>query len=330
MRRRAFIFALGGAAAASSNLWPLAACAQQAALPVIGYLSGSSAAERAPLLAAFRQGLGEIGYVEGRNVAIEYRFADGQYDRLPTLAADFVRRPVAAIFAGDAPSALAAKAATATIPIVFNSGGDVVQIGLVASLSRPGGNITGVNLIAGPLSAKQFELLHELVPKAKTIALLINPENANAVRDTITVQEAAGALGVRVVVLRQSTQIGLETVFASIVQENAGALLVNADVFFTSQRDQLVAMVARHAIPAIYAWREFCAAGGLISYGPSLASGYHQCGVYIGKVLKATKPSELPVIQPTKFELVINLKSAKALGLELPATLLTRADEVIE
>ena len=326
MQRRAFITLVGGTAAT----WPLAVRAQQPAIPIIGFLGGSSAAERAPLLTAFRQGLSEIGYEEGRNVAIEYHFAEGRYDRLPTLAADLVRRPVVAVVAGDAPSALAAKAATATIPIVFNSGGDVIQIGLVENLSRPGGNITGVNLIAGPLPAKQFELLHELVPKTNTIAFLINPENANAERDTLTVQEAAHLLGVNVVVLRQSTQVGLETVFASIVQEKAGALRVNADIFFTSQRDQLVELAARHGIPAIYAWREFCAAGGLVSYGPSLTAAYHQCGIYIGKILNGVRPSELPVIQPTKFELVINLKTAKALGLTVPPAVLATADEVIE
>ncbi len=326
MKRREFISLLGGAAAA----WPLAARAQQAATPVVGYVSGSSAAERAPLLTAFRKGLGDIGYIEGRNVMLEYRFAEGKYDQIPGLAMDLVRRPVAVIFAGDAPSALASKAATATIPIVFNSGGDVVQIGLVGNLRRPDGNITGVNLIAGPLPAKQFEILHEVAPKAKTIALLINPENANALRDFTTVQEAARSLGVRVVVLRSSTKTSFENIFSSLAQEKAGALLVNADVFFTSERDYLVAMSARHGIPAIYAWREFSAAGGLISYGPSLADGYHQCGLYVGKILNGAKPSELPVIQPTKFELVINLKTARVLGLTVPPTLIARADEVIE
>lgn len=326
MRRREFIRVLGGALAA----WPLAARAQQAATPVVGYVSGSSAAERAPLLTAFRKGLGDVGYVEGRNVAIEYRFAEGKYDQIPGLVMELVRRPVAVIFSGDAPSALASKAATATIPIVFNSGGDVVQIGLVGNLRRPDGNITGVNLIAGPLPAKQFEILHEVAPQAKTIALLINPENANALRDSTTVQEAARSLGVRVVVLQSSTRTSFENIFSSLVQEKAAALLVNADVFFTSERDYLVAMSARHGIPAIYAWREFSAAGGLISYGPSLADGYHQCGLYVGKILNGAKPSELPVIQPTKFELVINLKTAKALGLTVPPTLIARADEVIE
>jgi putative tryptophan/tyrosine transport system substrate-binding protein len=326
VRRREFIAALGSATVA----WPLTTRAQQPALPVVGVLSGSSAAERVAVLTAFRQGLNEIGYVEGQNVAIEYRFAEGQYDRMPTLLADFIQRPVTVIFAGDAPSALAAQAATKTIPIIFNSGGDVVQIGLVASLSRPTANLTGVNLIAGPLSSKQFEILHELVPNAKIVALLINPQNANAERDIASVQEAASVLGLRALVLRASTKADFETVFATLVQEKAGALLVNADVFFTSQRDQLVAMAAGHAIPAIYVWREFCLAGGLISYGPSIAAGYHQCGLYVGKVLNGTKPSELLVIQPTKFELVINLKTAKALGLTVPLIMQMTADEVIE
>jgi putative tryptophan/tyrosine transport system substrate-binding protein len=325
MRRREFIRLIGGASA-----WPLGARAQQSSLPMVGYISGSSAAERAPLLHAFRQGLGEVGYAEGRNVTIEYRFAEGKYDRMPGLVADLINRHVVAIFAGDGPSALVAKAATTKTPIVFNSGGDVVHIGLVANLNRPGGNITGVNLIAGPLAAKQFEILHELIPKAKTIAFLINPENANARQDSATVQEAARLLGVRVVVVRSSDKISFENIFASLVLEKAGGLLVNADVFFTRERDDLVAMSARHAIPAIYPWREFCVAGGLISYGPSLAGAYHQCGLYMGKVLNGTRPSELPVIQPTKFELVLNLKTARAFGLTIPPTLVARAEEVIE
>jgi putative ABC transport system substrate-binding protein len=326
MRRREFIALAGGAAVT----WPLAARAQQPAPPVVGFLGGSSAAERASLLSAFRQALNESGYVEGRDVTIEYRFAEGQYDRMPALIADLVRRPVNVIFAGDLPSALAAKAATTTIPIVFNSGGDVVQIGLITSLSRPSANVTGVNLIAGPLSSKQFELLHELVPNAKTIGLLTNPQNANAGGDAATVQEAARVLGARAIVLRASSKDDFASVFATITQEKVGALLVNADIFFTSERDRLVAMVARDAIPAIYAWREFCAAGGLISYGPSLAAAYHECGLYVGKILKGAKPSDLPVTQPTKFELVVNLKTAKALGLAVPHNLLVLADEVIE
>jgi len=324
--RRQFISAIGGATFA----WPLAARAQQSPMQVVGFISGSSAAERVAVLTAFHQGLSEIGYVEGQNVRIEYRYAEGQYDRMPTLLADLIQRRVSVIFAGDAPSALAARAATTTIPIIFNSGIDAFQIGLVASLSRPTANLTGVNLAAGPLSSKQFAFLHELVPNAKTVALLVNPKNANAERDTAAVQEAASVLGLRALVLRASTKADIETAFATLTQEKAGALLVNADVFFTSQRDQLVAMAARQAIPAIYAWREFCEAGGLISYGPSLAEAYRQCGLYVGRVLNGAKPSDLPVIQPTKIELVINLKTAKALGLTVPMIMQMTADEVIE
>jgi len=324
--RRGLIAGLGGVILTG----PPGVRAQQPALPVIGFLGGSSAADRAPFLAVFRAGLSESGYVDGRDVTIEYRFADGQYDRMPSLAAELVRRPVNVIFAGDLPATLAAKAATSSIPIVFNSGGDVVQLGLVASLNRPGANVTGVNMIAGPLSSKQFDLLHELVPGAKIIGFLANPQNANADADSATVQEAARALGARLIILEASTDDDFEKVFARIAQEKVGALLVNADVFFTSERDRLVKMAARNAIPTIYAWREFCLAGGLISYGPSIAASYHECGLYVGRILKGAKPSEVPVIQPTKFELVINLKTAKALGLAVPHDLLALADEVIE
>ena len=302
MRRREFITPLGGVAA----VWPLAARAQQGPLPVIGFLGGSSLAERRPLLAAFRQSLADSGYIEGQNVAIEYRWAEGQYDRLPALAADLVRRKVAVVFAGDGPSALAAKAVTTAIPIVFNSGIDPIQAGLVTSLSRPGGNLTGVNMVPGPLQAKQLGLLHELVPAAKTIALLINPNNANAEHDAATVQEAGRAISV------------------------AGALLVNSDVFFTGRRDQLVALAARHALPLMSAWREFPLAGALISYGPSLAASYRQVGAYTAKILNGARPADLPVVQPTTFELVINLKTAKALDLNVPLHLEQLADEVIE
>jgi len=302
MKRREFITLLGGAAAT----WPLAARAQQGPLPVIGFLGGSSLAERRPLLAAFRQSLADSGYIEGQNVAIEYRWAEGQYDRLPALAADLVRRKVAVVFAGDGPSALAAKAVTTAIPIVFNSGIDPIQAGLVTSLSRPGGNLTGVNMVPGPLQAKQLGLLHELVPAAKTIALLINPNNANAEHDAATVQEAGRAISV------------------------AGALLVNSDVFFTGRRDQLVALAARHALPLMSAWREFPLAGALISYGPSLAASYRQVGAYTAKILNGARPADLPVVQPTTFELVINLKTAKALDLNVPLHLEQLADEVIE
>jgi ABC-type uncharacterized transport system substrate-binding protein len=325
MRRRKFITLVGGAAT-----WPLAARAQQPRLPVIGFLGGSSLGERRPLLVAFRQALAEAGYIEGQNVAIEYRWAEGQYDRLPALAADLVHRQVAVVFAGDGPSALAAKAATTTIPIVFNTGIDPVQVGLVTSLSRPGGNLTGVNLIAGPLPAKQLGLLHELVPAAKTIAVLINPKNANAEHDAVTVQEAARAIGVQVVVTRAAAENDFEAVFDTLARERAGALLVNSDVFFTSRRDRIVALAARHALPVMSPWREFPLAGGLVSYGPSIAAAYRQIGIYTGKILNGAKPGDLPVVQPTTFELVINLKTAKALGLDVPLHLEQLADEVIE
>jgi putative tryptophan/tyrosine transport system substrate-binding protein len=324
MKRREFITLLGGAAAG----WPLAARGQQAAMPVVGFLGGSSLAERRPLLVAFR--LTEARYIEGQNVAIEYRWAEGQYDRLPALAADLVRRQVAVIFAGDGPSALAAKAVTTTIPIIFNTGIDPVQVGLVTSLSRPGGNLTGVNLIAGPLPAKQLGLLHELVPAAKTIAVLINPKNANAEHDAATVQEAARAMGVQILVMRAVAENDFETVFATLARERAGALLVNSDVFFTSRRDQLVALASRHTLPLMSAWREFPLAGGLISYGPSLSAAYRQIGAYTAKILNGAKPADLPVVQPTTFELVINLKTAKALALSVPLHLEQFADEVIE
>jgi putative tryptophan/tyrosine transport system substrate-binding protein len=275
------------------------------------------------LLVAFRKGLSESGYVEGQNVAIEYHWAEGQYHRLPALAAELARRPVAVIAALDGPAAVAAKAATTTIPIVFNTGIDPVTVGLVVSLKRPGGNLTGVNMIAGPLPAKQFGLLHEVMPAARIIALLINPNNANAERDAAIVQEAARAVGRQILVTRAVTETDFETVFATLVREGAGALLVNSDVFFTSQRDQIVALAARHAIPVMAAWREWPVAGGLMSYGPSLAGAEQQVGVYTGKILKGAKPADLPIIQPTTFQLVINLKTAKALALTIPSGVLS-------
>jgi putative tryptophan/tyrosine transport system substrate-binding protein len=320
MRRRNFIAGVAGAAA-----WPLAARAQQRALPVIGFLGGSSLTERRYLLVGFHQALTEAGYVEGQNVAVEYRWAEGQYGRLPALAADLVRRHVTVIVAGDGPSALAAKAATMII-----HGIDPIQSGLVTSLARPGGNLTGFNLIAGPLPAKQLGLLHELVPAAKTIAVLINPNNANAERDAATVQEAARAIGVQILVTRAAVESDFETVFATIAAERAGALLANSDVFFTSRRDQIIALAARHALPVMSPWREFPLAGGLISYGPSISAAYRQIGVYAAKILNGAKPADLPVMQPTTFELVINLKTAKALGLNIPLHLQQLADEVIE
>jgi ABC-type uncharacterized transport system substrate-binding protein len=326
MTRRKFITLLSGAAAA----WPLGARAQQPTIPMIGLLSGSLPTERKPLLVAFKKGLAESGYIEGRNVTIEYRWAEGQYHRLPALAAELAQKQVAVMVAFDGPSALAAKAATTTIAIVFNTGIDPVTVGLVASLDRPGSNLTGVNMIAGPLPGKQFGLLHEVIPAGRTIALMINPDNANAARDAAIVQEAARAVERQILVTRAVSETDFATVFATLVREGAGALLVNSDVFLTSQRDQIVALAARHAIPVMAAWREWPLAGGLMSYGPSLAAADHQVGVYTGKILKGAKPTDLPIIQPTTFELVINLKTAKTLGLTIPPGVLAIADEVIE
>ena len=327
MRRRDFIIVLAGAMAA----WPLAGRAQQKAMPVIGVLSAtSSSTSSGPFMGAFRQGLREAGYVEGQNLAIEYRWAEGHYDRLPALAADLVGRKVDLIMASSPPSALAAKSATSTIPIVFRSGADPVADGLVASLARPGGNLTGVSFVADELTAKRLELLSELVPRAGVIALLMNPNNATAERVIRDVQEAARTKGLQLHVLKASSESEIDTAFASLVQLHAGALVVGADPFLSSRREQLVALASRRAVPSIYAWREFAASGGLISYGPSLTSAFRLVGTYAGKVLKGAKPADLPVQQPTTFELVINLRTAKALGLTVPQSMLTRADEVIE
>jgi len=326
MRRRDFIIFLAGAMAA----WPLAARAQQKTVPVIGVLNATSPGpSSAPFMGAFRQGLREAGYVEGQNVAIEYRWAEGHYDRLPALAADLVGRKVDLIMASTPPSALAAKSATSTIPIVFRGGADPVRDGLVASLARPGGNLTGVS-IADDLTAKRLELLSELVPRAGVIALLINPNNANAERVIRDVQEAARTKGLQLHVLKAGSESEIDTALASLVQLHAGALVVGADPFLSNRREQLVALASRGAVPSIYAWREFAASGGLISYGPSLTSAYRLVGAYAGKVLKGAKPADLPIQQPTTFELVINLKTAKALGLTVSRSMLMRADEVIE
>ena len=328
MRRRDFIIFLAGAMAA----WPLAARAQQKAMPVIGVLSANSASTSSgPFMGAFRQGLSEAGYVEGQNLAIEYRWAEGHYDRLPALAADLVGRKVDLIMANSPPSALAAKSATSTIPIVFRHGGDPVRDGLVASLARPGGNLTGVSQLGDEgLTAKRLELLSELVPQARVIALLVNPNNSTAERVIQEVQQAARVKGLQLHLLKASSESEIDTAFASLVQLHAGALLVAADPFLSSRREQLVALASRHAVPSIYAWREFAAAGGLISYGASLTSAFRLVGHYAGKVLKGEKPADMPVQQATKFELVINLKTAQALGLTVPQALFLRADEVIE
>ena len=324
MKRREFITMLGGAVA-----WPLAAPAQQPAMPVIGFLNSSSPQAYVGRLRAFQQGLSETGYVDGRNVAIEYRWAEDHYERLPAHAVELAGRQVSVIAATPTVAALAAKAATTTIPIVFLFGGDPVEAGLVASLNRPGGNITGVSFLSGALGQKLLELLHELVPAATSIALLANPANPVAAKLT-DFQEAARALSLRQLVLEASSERDIDLVFASLVQQRAGALIVQAEPLFFNRRDQLLALAARHEIPAIYPYREFPAAGGLMSYGASLADAYRQQGTYVGKILRGAKPADLPVMQSSKFELVINLKTAKTLGLEVPLPLLIRADELID
>jgi putative ABC transport system substrate-binding protein len=324
VRRRELMLLLGGAMTAARALR-----AQQKAMPVIGYLHYASPGPNAPNVAAFRQGLSGTGYVEGQILAIEYRWAEGRYDRLPTLATDLVGRAVDVIVAAGPPSARAAKSATSTIPIVIATA-DPVGEGLVASLARPGGNLTGASALTVELMAKRLELLSELVPQARVIALLVNPNNPTAERIIRDVQEAARAKGMQLLVLKAGAEGEFETAFDPLVQLEAGGLVVGGDPFFFSRRDQLVALAARHALPAIYESREFATAGGLISYGSSLTAAYRQTGSYAGKILKGTKPADLLVEQPTTFELVANLKTAKALGLTVPPSILARADEVIE
>jgi putative tryptophan/tyrosine transport system substrate-binding protein len=326
VKRRDFITLLGGTAAA----WPLAARAQQPTMPVIGFLSGVSPRPFAQRLAAFNRGLNETGTIEGRNVAIEYRWAEGQYDRLPALATDLVGRRVVVIVAYTDRAALAAKAATTTIPIVFLIGSDPIKLGLVASLARPGESITGVSWFGADLEAKQLSLLHELVPNAAIIALLVDLNVPNAASRVSQVQAAARALGLQLVVLNARTPSDIDMAFASLVRERAGALVVGAGAFLLSRRDQIIALAARHAIPAIYGFREYSADGGLISYGNDIPDAFRRAGVHTGRILKGDKPADLPVERATKFELVINIKTAKALGLEVPSSMQWLADEVIE
>ncbi|HYN13226.1 MAG TPA: ABC transporter substrate-binding protein [Burkholderiales bacterium] len=325
MRRREFIALLGGAAA----VWPGAARAQQPAMPVVGFLNGASPELSAQLVAPFRQGLAEAGFAEGRNVALEFRWANGQYDRLPALAADLVRRQVSVIAATSTPTGLPAKAATTTIPIVFVTGSDPVEQGLVTSLKRPGGNLTGATTLAVEMGQKRLELLHELVPKATLIGVLVNPTGPNLATVSRDLQAAARTVGLPIHLLHASGEGDFDAVFASLAQLRAGALVIGTDTFFNSQSRKLGALTLRHAMPAIYQYREFAAAGGLMSYGGSITDAYRMAGVYTGRILKGEKPSDLPVQQSTKAELFINLKTAKALGLAVPPALLIRAEEVI-
>jgi putative ABC transport system substrate-binding protein len=324
--KREFIAAVGAAALA----WPLTVRAQQPATPVIGYLGGTTAREWAPYVNAFRQGLSETDFVEGRNVAIEYRWAEGQYDRLPAMAADLVDRQVTVITTAGTPAALAAKAATVRTPIVFSTIGDPVQIGLVASLSHPGGNVTGATQLNVEIGPKLLELMHEVVPTATSIALLVNPTNPTAQTLSGELQAAAGALGLELHVLNASTEAEIDLAFATLVRLRAGGLVLGGDAFINAHSKQIAVLARHHAVPSIYQGRVYAEAGGLMSYGGSAADAYRQAGVYTGRILKGGKPSDLPVVQATKVEMILNLSTAKALGITLPLSLLGRADEVIE
>jgi putative tryptophan/tyrosine transport system substrate-binding protein len=326
MNRRAFISLLGGAAT-----WPLAARAQQATMPTIGYLSARSPDDSAHLVEAFRRGLSEAGYVEGQTVTVEHRWALGQHDLLPAMAVELVRKPVTVLVSvGGESAALAARAATSTIPIVFIIGGDPVKLGLAASYNRPGGNATGISILTSTLEPKRLGLLHELVSQAATIGVLLNPNFPSFEGQLRDVQEAARAIAVQIHVLRASTDREIEAAFETVAQQRIAALAVAADPFFDTRRDKLVALAAHHAVSTMYHFREFAAAGGLVSYGANIPGVYRQIGVYTGRILKGEKPADLPVMQPTKFDLTINLITARALGLDVPATVLARADEVIE
>jgi len=325
MRRREFIVLLS-----SAGVWPLAGSAQQPAMPVIGFLNGGSPAGYAPMVAAVRQGLKEAGYVEGQNLAIEFRWAEGKYDRLKAMAADLVRKQVTVIAATSTPAAQAAKLTTSTIPIVFTTGADPVELGLVASLNRPGGNVTGVSFLVNELTTKQFEMLHKLVPNADLFGFLVNPAFGAAGLQTRDAQDAARALGLRLLVLNAKTPSEIDAAFAALVQQQAGGLVTISEPFLNSQRDQLVMLGTRHSLPVLYPARDYVLAGGLMSYGTSIIDAYRQVGVYTGRILNGEKPSDLPVLRPTKLELVINLKTAKILGLKIPEAVLALADEVIE
>jgi putative ABC transport system substrate-binding protein len=325
MKRREFIAGLGSAAA-----WPVVAGAQQRAIPSIGFLNGGTESGSADRVAAFQRGLEETGFVKGRNVLIEYRWADGQYDRLPGLAMEFVNRGVAAIAAGSPPAALAAKAATSEIPIVFTSGIDAEKLGLISSFSRPGGNVTGISFLVDELTTKQLGLLHDLLPRARVVALLLNPNFYDVAGWYKGTQNAAREIGLRLETFEAGTEHDIDAAFDRIAELQAGALMVMADPFILGHRDKIVALAASHAMPTIYNFREFVAVGGLMSYDTSITDAYRQAGVYVGRILKGQKPADLPVVQPTKFELVVNLKTAKALGLTIPETLLATADEVIQ